>query len=163
MGHQDQFGILGGGRSKVHCLEYATKTNNPKLWKFVPDQLWHKSWNIPPRGIHTVPHPHPQAYHTLLGSIRMRKTNYGFQVPFFLQNQYIVQWKGCKLNLLAPVDATINKNWIFYSPPSLPPVSHPWMNSIALTCALVLSIGVVFNLPLYVVLKYSLWCTVFGV
>ena len=34
------------------------KTNNPKLWKFVPDQLWHKSWNIPPRGIHTVPHSH---------------------------------------------------------------------------------------------------------
>ena len=69
------------------------------------------------------------------------------------------------MNLLAPIDATMNWNWIFYSPPSLPPASHPGMNSITLTCALVLSIGVVFNLSLTVVLKYlaSLWCTVLGV
>ena len=84
---------------------------------------------------------------------------------FFSSESYIAKRKGCKLNLLAPVDATMNWNWIFYSPPSLPPASHPGMNSITLTCALVLSIGVVFNLSLTVVLKYlaSLWCTVLGV
>ena len=161
MGHQDQFGILRGGRSKVHCLEYATKTNNPKLWKFVPDQLWHKSWNIPPSSTLTQRH-----ITRCLGVLGCGQQIMAFKCKFcafFSSDSYIVQWKGCKLNLLAPVDATMNWNWIFYSSPSLPPASHPWMNSIALTCALVLSIGVVFNLPLYVVLKYSLWCTVLGV
>ena len=142
---------IGGRPFQSSLSGICEKTNNPKLWKFVPDQLWHKSWNIPPRGIPTVP-PTQRQITRCLGAYRMWTTSYGFQVQilclFFPSESYIVKWKGCKLNCLASVDATMNWNWIFYSPPSLPPTSHPWMNSIALTCTLVLTIGVVFNLSL---------------
>ena len=48
-------------------------------------------------------HTHPEAHHTLLGSIRIRTTYYGFQVQilclFFSSESYIVKRKGA--------------NWIF--------------------------------------------------
>ena len=51
---------IGGRPFQSSLSGICEKTNNPKLWKFVPDQLWHKSWNIPPRGIY---HTQPEANH----------------------------------------------------------------------------------------------------